>query len=118
MPQRERIGIHHDDAVGTVAAEVGAVVFQSPAVFHQDGLGCRGQEAESQAFENGLVLRLGEDLDIRETSFGGNGDQPGDQGDGESEGAGGPGDSDAFDDVAGKSAAGQDFAVGGEDRHI
>ena len=118
MPQRERIGVHHDDAVGTVASQVSAIILQSPAVFHQDGFRGLGEEAEAQAFENGTVAGLGEYLDIGMTPFGSNGNKAGDQRNGESGGAGLFRYGDALDDVPAETAAGKDFPFVVQHRQI
>ena len=68
MPQGERIGIHDNDPYAATTAEgpkVGAVVFQSMALFHQNSKRGRSQKPKAQAFKQGLVLGLGKHLERR-----------------------------------------------------
>jgi hypothetical protein len=94
----------------SMRAKISAVFFQAATVLHQDSLGGRGEETESQALEDGAVIRLGEDFYVGEAALGGLGDEAGDERDGQAGGTRGPGNGDAFDHVAVKPAAGEDAA--------
>ena len=68
MPQGERIGIHHHNAIAARAAEgakVAAIVFEAMSLFQQHSQRCRSEKPEAQALEHRLVLRLGEHLERR-----------------------------------------------------
>ena len=104
--------------ISVIGAEVLAVVREAAAVLQEDRFRRFGQELEAQALEEGAVLRLGEDFHIGIAPFGSLGDQPGNQGDGEAQGAGFGRDGETFDDVPLEAAAGEDGAVLGENRQI
>ena len=115
MAQGEGVGVHNDNAAPAFPAEgtqILAIALQSPAVFHQDSLGRLRQQFEPHAFENGLVLRLGENLEIMHPPGRCLGNEAGHQRSRQTLRTGFGRNCYAFDDVFGKTASCQNMAVG------
>ena len=82
MPQRERIGVHYHNATPALPAErteILTVLFQPPSLFHQKGLGSACQYMEAQTLKHRLILRLGEQLELRHAPGRSQGDEMGHQ---------------------------------------
>ena len=114
MPQGEGIGIHDHypaSAFFGKTLQIGAVALQSPAVLHQDSLGSAGQNMESQALENGLILRLGKELKFQDTPGRCKGNQMRDQRSHQTLLPGLRSYSNTFNNVTGKTGASQNVAI-------
>ena len=63
VPQCERIRVHHDYTTPP-NTQTPAIIFQPPAILQEDCPRGFGEEAEAKVFEEGAVLRLGEDAEV------------------------------------------------------